>query len=115
MAMDTESNQPALKAFMDTVLSIDAAYGDIIANGIPGMGQPNAGAQAVDSLRRAATSFARAYRSPAVPAATVRQLADELEAALQLVATLGAVTDTVADTVTAELRQLMISKQETAQ
>lgn len=94
-----------LKQFMTAVLAITPRYGDLDANGIPGMGQANPGALAVERLRQAATEFARAYTG--ADADRLQTTAQAVEAALQVVATLAVTSSQVTDRLIADLDRLV--------
>src|SRR5689334_5367076 len=99
-----------LKEFMEDVLAITPRYGDLDANGIPGMGQANPGAQAVERLRQAATAFAQVYRADPSDAGAVKAKAQDVEAALQVVATMSVAPQETIEPLLDELDALVSQK-----
>jgi hypothetical protein len=99
-----------IKSFMERVMAVTPQYGDIFANGIPGSGSPNVGAEKTQDLYRAARAFARAYADPSTEQETVRRLAIEAEGALMVVVTLGVVPEHTVDQIIDELHQLVAEK-----
>jgi len=83
-----DSQPLELKHFMERVLAINPRYGNIDADGIPGMGQAHPGASAVEKLRQMAHAFAQSYLNPATGNTEIEARAHDVEAALQVVATM---------------------------
>jgi hypothetical protein len=96
-----------LKQFMEDVLAITPRYGNLAADGIPGMGQAHPGARAVENLRQAAHAFAQAYLDRDTSDGEIESRAQALEAALHVTVTLSVTNSNVTDRLLEELDTLI--------
>lgn len=107
-AIDTNEK---LRNFMEAMQRIQPPYGDLVQNGIPGQGQANTSAERTQEMKRLAVGFARAYQTKAAGNDEVQSRADELEGAVQTVATLGAIPTELANKLLDDLQELMDNRE----
>jgi hypothetical protein len=99
-----------LRSFMKCVAGIKPPYGDLVHNGIPGEGMPNMAADQTNLLYRSAHAFATAYQKSNANHDELHTLANDTEASLMAIATVGVISTKLCDELVGMLRTLLETK-----